>query len=171
MALLPAPDVYGYTIFCDDIRQEVGGKIFFIGAYTGTMIVHVPFPASLSIFAMGIVLLQRKSVFVPKIGLRIFLPGDPDDAPSIQAEANETAEGAIAAATAAEAETLHPDTHELEADRYVISHSYLKFAQLVIKQPGVVKVRGLIGDDMIRLGALRVSPPPLQISTSGQWSN
>jgi hypothetical protein len=159
MALLPAPDIYGYTIFCDDIRQEVGGKFIFIGAYGGPMIVHVPFPATLSTFAMGITLLQRKSVFVAKVGLRIFLPGDPDDAPSIQAEVNEIAEDAIAAATAAEAETLDPDTQGPEADRYVIAHNFLKFAPLVIKQPGIVKVRAVIGDDMVRLGALRMSPP------------
>ena len=163
MAILPAPDVYGYTIFCDDIRQEVDGKFFFIGAYGTTMIVHVLFPATLPIFAMGITLLQRRSVFVPNIGLQVFLPGDPDDAPSIQAEIVENTEGAIAAVIAAQREALHPDTHGLETDRYVISHSYLKFTQLVIKQPGVVKVRAVIGEDTVRLGSMRVSPPP-QIS-------
>jgi hypothetical protein len=166
MALLPAPDVYGYTIFCDDIRQEVGGKIFFIGAYSGTMIVHIPFPATLAAFAMGITLFQRRSVFIPNIGLRVFLPGDPDDAPSIQAEIVENTEGAIAAITAAESEALHPDTRGLETDRYMISHSYLKFTQLMIKQPGVVKVRAVVGEDTVRLGSMRVSPPP-QVSIQG----
>lgn len=28
---------YGYTVFCDDIRQEVAGKLSFIGAYNGSL--------------------------------------------------------------------------------------------------------------------------------------
>jgi hypothetical protein len=160
MALLPAPDVYGYTIFCDDIRQEVGGKVSFIGSYSGTMIVNVPFPATLPIFAMGITLLQRRRVFIPNIRLWVFLPGDPDDAPSMQAEAGESIDGAIAAATSAETDALHPDAHGLEEDRYVILHTHIRVSQLTIKQPGVMKVRAVIVDDMVRLGGMRISPPP-----------
>jgi hypothetical protein len=37
MTLLPSPDVWGYTIFCDDIREEIGGKVSLIGIYAGTM--------------------------------------------------------------------------------------------------------------------------------------
>jgi hypothetical protein len=170
MPLVPAPDVYGYTIFCDDIRREVDGKFSFIGAYSGTMFVHVPFPVTLPIFGLAITLFQKKTIFVPEVGLQIFLPGDPEDAPSIQAKGHESTEGAVAAATAAATDALHPDARGPEEDRYVILHNQLRFTQLMIKQPGVVKVRAVIGDDMIRLGSLRVSPPP-QIPVSGQWNN
>jgi hypothetical protein len=159
MALLPSPDVYGYTIFCDDIRQEADGKLSFIGAYPGVMIVHVPFPAPLPTFAMGVTLLQRRRVFVPGLSLRIFLPGDADEAPSIQGEMGEVIGGSVAAETA-QVNALHPDTQVSGEDSYVTMLANLKFAPLVIKQPGILKVIAVIGDNMIRLGAMRISTPP-----------
>jgi hypothetical protein len=160
MAIIPRPDVYGYTIFCDDIRREIDGKVSFIGVYNRTMIVHVPFPIILPIFGMGVTIFQKKTVFVPKVGLRIFLPGDPDDAPSIQGEAGESKEGVIAAAAAAETDALHPDARGLEEDRYLIMTNELRFTQFPIRQPGVVKVWVAIGNDMMQIGGLRVSPLP-----------
>jgi hypothetical protein len=29
----PAPDIYGNTIFCDDVRFEIDGKITYVGTY------------------------------------------------------------------------------------------------------------------------------------------
>jgi hypothetical protein len=124
------------------------------------MIVHPVFPAMLPVFAIGITLLQRKRIFVPKAELRIFLPGDTDDTPSIQAEAGESRMGASAAATAAETDALHPDARDSKDEGYVSMNHHLRFAQLPIKQPGILKVRALVGADMVRLGSLRISPPP-----------
>jgi hypothetical protein len=167
MTLIPTPDVYGYTIFCDDIRYEVGGKASFMGSYSGAMIVHVPFPATLPMLAVSITLLQRRKLFIPNVGLRIFLPGDPDDVPSIQAEAVETTDGAIAAATAAGKDALHPDAQTPNEDSYVMINHHLKFGQLVIKQPGILKVRAVVGENMVRLGSMSISPPP-EFSASQQ---
>jgi hypothetical protein len=83
MTVLPIPEIYGYTIFCDDIRQEVGGKISFVGVYSGTMFVHGEFPVTLPKFAFGISLMQRREILEPNIQVQIFLPGDPEDSPSI----------------------------------------------------------------------------------------
>jgi hypothetical protein len=159
MAIIARPDIYGYTIFCDDIRREIDGKVSFIGVYSRTMIVHVAFPFVLPIFGLSITIFQKKTVFVPKIGLRIFVPGDPDDAPSIQGEFGESNEGAIAALAAAETDALHPDTRGLEEDRYLIMTNEFKFTTFPIKQPGVVKVWAAIGDATVQIGGLRVSPP------------
>ncbi len=168
MPLLPAPDVYGYTIFCDDIRYEMGGKVSFMGSYSGgTMIVHAPFPAMLPMMAMAITLLQRRRIFIPKAELRIFLPGDPDEVPSIQAEAGETSMGAAAATTAAEIDALHPDARGSKDEGYVTMNHHLRFAQLPIKQPGILKVRAVVGADTVRLGSLRISPPLV----SGNWNS
>jgi hypothetical protein len=164
MALLPAPDIYGYTIFCDDIRQEFDGKFFLIGVYSGVMIVHIPFPAKLPTFAMRATVFQRKKIFIPKVTLRVLLPGENEDTASIQIEAGETMEGAIVAATSAEVDSLYPDTQIPNEDRYVSLHANMKFVQFEIKQPGVMKVRAVVGDNIVRLGGIRISPPP-QAST------
>ena len=37
-------DQYGYSIFCDDIRNEPGGKLSFIGCYNGVILISGQFP-------------------------------------------------------------------------------------------------------------------------------
>ena len=55
-----SPEAYGYTIFCDDIRAEVGGKLTYVGSYSGTMLVHGSFPTIVPKLALGMVYLQRR---------------------------------------------------------------------------------------------------------------
>jgi hypothetical protein len=160
MALIPQPDVHGYTIFCDDIREEVGGKHSLMGAYGGLMIINVPFPVTLPTFAFAVTVLQRRKIFNPSVAIWVFLPGDSGDEPSIQGEFGEVAQGTIASATSAATEALHPDARAPYEDQYIILSTNMKFSPLIMKQPGVVKVRAIIGDNMYRIGAMSVSPPP-----------
>jgi hypothetical protein len=160
MALIPTPDTYGYTIFCDDIREEAGGKHSFMGTYIGQMIIHVPFPITLPTFAFAVTILQRRRVFDPNVTIWVFLPGDSHDEPSIQGKFGEAVHGNIAESTAAETAALHPDTHVPDEDQYLTLGTHMKFSQIVMKKPGLIKVRAVIGDNMYRLGGLRVSPPP-----------
>ncbi len=165
MALSSTPDIYGYTIFCDDIREEAGGKHSFMGTYGGLMIIHVPFPATLVTFAVAVTILQKRKIFEPNLGLWIFLPGDSENEPSIQGKFSEIEHGKVAGATLAETEALHPDSlgrDEPIDDIYVALNAHMKFSQMIMKQPGIVKVRAVIGDNIYRLGAMRVSPPPTQ---------
>src|ERR1700730_10196073 len=89
MALLDAPDFYGHTLFCDDIRAEADGKMMFIGVYLDQMFVHSDFPVTLPKFGFGITFVQKQRLFDPNLGIRIFLPQYSDDAPSIQADMRE----------------------------------------------------------------------------------
>jgi hypothetical protein len=42
--IAPVPDFYGYSIFCDDIRLEIDGKVTYVGAYTsGILLVKTDF--------------------------------------------------------------------------------------------------------------------------------
>jgi hypothetical protein len=153
MTLLNPPDTYGYTIFCDDIRHEVDGKINFIGTYAGTMFVNGTFPIALPKFGFGMTLLQRREILVANVAVRIFLPGDIDDTPSIHGKFAEINEGTVAEQTAAEVAQLPKD--EIS---YVGLHLNLIVSPLVINAPGVIKVRAVRGDDMVRLGAMRIVP-------------
>jgi len=40
---------FGITIFCDDIRNEIGGKISMIGCYTGDMLISAVPPVAIPI--------------------------------------------------------------------------------------------------------------------------
>src|SRR5271169_3055754 len=97
------PEIYGYTIFCDDIRQEIGGKFSYIGVYNGFMFIHGSLPVTLPKFCLSITFLQRREILEANIGLRIFLPGETDDdTASVQAEFQELSHGIVAEQTAIE---------------------------------------------------------------------
>src|SRR5262249_39756655 len=98
MITADSPEAFGYTIFCDDIRIEVGGKLTYVGVYTGRMFVHGSFPVTVPKLALGITYMQRHDKLVWPITYWIFLPGDGEDKPSIIAEMPEESAGdAIAA--------------------------------------------------------------------------
>ena len=77
------PYPYGYTIFCDDIRDEVGGKTSFIGTYRGVMRIHGDLPITLPKFCIYAVFVGERGRQIDELVLSIFLPGDTDVAPSI----------------------------------------------------------------------------------------
>jgi hypothetical protein len=156
MTIHPSPDIYGYTIFCDDVRQELGGKISFIGVYSGTMFVHGEFPLTLPKFGFGISLLQRREIFEANVELQIFLPGDAEESPSIALQGSEAVEGAIAVQTAAAVEGL-PKGDE----RVLAMHLNVIASPLIFKEPGIMRVRGALRrGDVIRLGAIRIVSQP-----------
>src|ERR1700730_15686038 len=159
MALLDSSHAYGWTTFCDDIRQEIGGKFCYIGVYNGFMVVHGTLPVTLPKFCLAITLLQRREILDVNIGLRIFLPGDEDDTPSIRADFAETAQGIIAEQTAEQAAHLPKSDFS-----YVAMHAKLIFSPFTITQMGDLRVRALRADDLIRLGAIRIIPPQPEAS-------
>jgi hypothetical protein len=134
-------DFVGNAIFCDDIRQEVDQKASYIGVYSaGTMIVNGAFPVTLSKLGIALTFAQRRELFVPNIGIRIFLPGDTDEKASIEAEA---APGAAMPA--------------LDEDMpMVMIVAQLLLSPLVISQPGAIRVRVLREGLLHRLGVLQV---------------
>jgi hypothetical protein len=152
MALLDPPDFFGTTIFCDDIRQEVGGKITFIGYYGIEMVIHGVFPAVLPKFAFGVNFFQRRTVFEPKIGIRIFMPGDPDDAPSITADMSHPNPDDVL--------KTPPSPSKPGEISSIAMMANLVFSPFTISGPGSIKVRIERRGDLVRAGALVVSPPP-----------
>jgi hypothetical protein len=158
MAVLDPPQVYGYTVFCDDIRQEIGGKFSYIGVYSGFMFVNGSFPITLPKLCLAITFLQRREILDANIGLRIYLPGETDDdAPSIQADLQEQKEGIVAEQTAAEVAGLpKPDIS------FVAMHAKMLFSPVVITQAGDIRVRAVRKGELIRLGGLRVAMAPAE---------
>src|SRR5262245_49177154 len=85
----------GYTIFCDDIRQEVGNKASLMGIYGSDLLVHQAFPTAMH--RMGFYINYREDPYAPlnNMTLCIYLPGDEDGKPFYKAEI-ERSEGQIA---------------------------------------------------------------------------
>ena len=163
MKLLDAPDAWGYTIFCDDIRVEIGNKLTYVGTYGGRMVVPGTFPATISKFCLGVVYYQRMSKGVLPVRINVFLPGDPDEKPSVQAEMPpEASQQAVESA-----KELASRVETEEAAAFVTAYMQFALTPATIAQPGLIKVRAIRGDEMIRLGTMEIrsataiAPPPL----------
>jgi hypothetical protein len=149
------PEAFGYTIFCDGIRIEIGGKLTYVGVYqSGTMLVPGSFPATMPKLALGIVYKQRHDKVVLPFTLWIFLPGDADDKPSIIAEMPEEAARAAIEEAKATAERMTAE------GVFATLNSQFAITPLHIAQPGLLKVRAVRGDQLIGLGSLNIVPAP-----------
>lgn len=149
METAPPPPVYGHTVFCDDIRSEVGGKVTFVGVYQSEMTVQgATFPLLLPRFGFGVVYSQRRDLFRPEFVVRIYLPGDKDDAPSIELSLPDDP-------------IFNEEINRLgesppDDPRYVVRGMNIPVSPLIIPQEGLIKVRVVREDKMIRLGSLMV---------------
>lgn len=151
MITIDPPDCFGFTIFCDDIRDEIGGKHSFIGTYSGRLFVHGDFPLAIPKFGFGISYAQRREVFDPIVEIRIYLPGDSDEQPSIQTGLSEQ----DMRSGASEAQT-RLDSIPDAIGRYIVLRHNLVLAPLVISQAGMIKVRAVRGDTLVRIGSLQI---------------
>ena len=140
-------DVFGNTVFCDDIRHEIDGKISFIGTYPGGMQVHGSFPATVPKFAFSISLWQRRTVFQKKIELWIYLPEDEEEKPSVVSTL----------------ETPDPPEPTQSADAlmfpggpFVVMRAQIIMAGMVVKAPGVIRVRALREGKLFPIGSLPI---------------
>jgi hypothetical protein len=160
MITLDGPDFYGYTIFCDDIRHEVGGKVSYIGVYRERLYVHGSFPFVVPKFGFGITCLQKARLFLPISKLVIFLPGDADDKPSIEAEGPPPGYERDAR-EAAEEDSSNPHGQIRVAANVVIG-------PVEISQPGFIKVRACRNnDELIRCGMLDIQQHPKVTAPQG----
>src|ERR1700749_2758542 len=68
-------DRYGYSIFCDDIRNEPGGKLSFVGCYNGVIFVPPEFPLVLPKLCVHVHILTPPSQPYNSIVVRCYAPG------------------------------------------------------------------------------------------------
>jgi hypothetical protein len=141
---------FGYTIFCDDVRQESNGKLFYIGVYQGDMIIHVQPPTMLPSFVAIVHYLERPGESGLPVKMKMFAPGAEStpifefDVPVEQMRSS----------------PLPPDKEG--EDKVLRASIPMKLAPFIVPSEGLIKIRAYRGDDEIRLGTLRVqfqTPP------------
>ena len=141
---------YGYCIFCDDIRNEVGEKLSFIGCYNGTMFVAQKFPMTLPKFCAHVTLVTPSTQPYRSIVLKCYGPGE--DRPLLEERL----------------ETPQMDEQEEIADKVqrvevapvsIVAAASLVFSPLKIRQPGLISVRAVIdgAQGEVNIGSLIVS--------------
>lgn len=134
----------GHVIFCDDIRQEMNGKVTFVGAYSNFLFVNGTLPVVLPKLCMGIVYREETDSLQP-VKVKVFLPSDDEDSPT------------ATMAFEPQADMIPPPSEE-----FLFREARLLFELpgAVIAQEGRVRVRAYRGDDEIRLGSLTVALNP-----------
>jgi hypothetical protein len=160
------PVITGHTVFCDDIRVEVGGKLSLIGVYQAVMFVQGEFPITLPKFGLAVRYTEKIGACSDEVKLRVFLPGDAEDAPTI--------DGIIPVEeirqSAAEERLVSVVGNEgnLPPVEYIHVGSNILFSPLVLKQPGLIRVRAFCGDNEIKLGNLGIRKTPPGTETKAQ---
>jgi hypothetical protein len=138
---------YGTAIFCDDIRFEQQGTISLIGCYGSDMVVSTKLPTAIPKFCIFVQLRLPIDIERVQPKLRIYVPGDPIDKPSF--------------------EHIMPPIPDVPSDpsnwgedediQRLIGISYpLMYRPFPIISAGNLKVRAVIGNKIIKVGALKV---------------
>jgi hypothetical protein len=155
------------TIFCDDIRQEIGGKLSLIGIYSGALFVPA-FPATLPKLCLLVKVLTPADDPLRVLKLRILK----DDEVLQEVSLNE--EQLVAASDSSEDLTEEQrEEHKQKKDEHVqVTQLLLAFSPLQLDGPCVLKVRvqtEATEDGELRGLSLRVGqqPQPFGATDSG----
>ena len=141
---------YGYTIFSDDVRQEVGGKISYIGTYNTELILSNPPPIQLAKLVLSINYFDDPKYANKELRLTVHFPGDAEDKPQVDIKIQAEAPGISLQKISDNEQMLH----------FV---GQLVLAPAKFERLGSFRVKMRRGDVVTRLGNLKVSaqePPP-----------
>lgn len=141
---------YGYSIFCDDIRNEVGGKLSFIGCYSSVMFVTRGFPFILPKFCIHSFVVTSAEQPFRSVFIRCYVPTRRDpiideriETPNIPAQRSMVSE-------------LEPG---FQAPRQLVASASLVLSPFDVMGPGLISVRALVdgASEELSLGSLRVA--------------
>ena len=137
------------TVYCDDIRQEVGGKLSLMGVYNGVM--YVPqFPATLpKLWILATYVVSRDDS--PKsLKMRVFKNNEPmadlDALPDYLAELANSRDSGVPL----------PEGSQ----RVISSHAHVCFSPLVLEGPCTLRIAAFVDKDEVRGVGLQVQLQP-----------
>jgi hypothetical protein len=134
------------TIFCDDIRVEQSQKIILIGVYGPVMLISGTLPVMLPNLCFYVqVRLPHDGPLPTKVN--IYLPGAQDDSPNLSVD--------IAAPLAEEIEKAK--NAEPSNNAIIATNVPIFLGPTVIGEEGLIKVRVLCGESVIKAGSLKVT--------------
>jgi hypothetical protein len=143
-----ARNSWGFSLFCDDIRAEVGGKMSIMGVYQADMIfpTNQNFPLTVPKFCILIKYYEILNFFTDEIAISIFLPGDAKDAPTI----------VLPIPRANLAGPTFPYPLEDDQERVFNITFPVALSPFTINQEGFLKVRAKCGSTTTNLGSLMI---------------
>ena len=155
----------GYSIFCDDLRQEVGGKKTLVGMYNAVMFVTDNFPVTIPKLVVLATYSEPAEKRANHVELNVYLPGESEEKPA-------SLRATISFEEAERAGLVGKLTFGDEP-RFVSVQSVIVLSPLVLQSEGSIKVRVRRGDEIIKLGQLliRYASPEVVSQTSGATSS
>lgn len=139
----PIPKKFGITLFCDDIRNEVDGKVTYVGVYNGgSMIFASPFPAQIPKLGIAITLALAPEEETD-YSFEVYMPGDLEGSPSISF---------VSPLEKSDA----PKDVAVNDHRFAIKVQGV-FSPVVIQKEGYIEVRAVRNNEYLRVGRLKVS--------------
>lgn len=138
------------TLFCDDIRHEVGGKLSFIGVYSGGLFVPA-FPVTLAKLCLSVKIVTPADEPLRALNLRVLR-----DEETLQEIALDEEQLAAASDSAEEM------TEEQRNERAQMAQFMLVFSPIQFDGPCTLQVRVQTEDGELRGMALKLeqAPPP-----------
>lgn len=136
------------SVFCDDIRQELGGKLTYVGVYTGALLTQ-SFPLVLPKFFVGVSLLTSHPVPAGPVDIRLLL----DDALIAERQIDLSM---LIASGVAERKPFEP----LGTDQVEVLNTFFVFAPLQIERPATMRIRASIGGEELKALGLKIAQLP-----------
>lgn len=136
----------GDTVFCDDIRQEIGGKVSYIGIYRGAINFPNKLPATLSKLCFAISYVERIGESSDPVELRLFMPGDKEEKPTLVSQLPVEQMRKLPA----------PENFDSEDPAFAMI-AHLQLTNVNLAEEGRIQVRAHRGDQEIRLGSIKVT--------------
>lgn len=147
------PHTYGMTIFCDDVREEVGGKKTFVGCYLDVMKFLEPYPVLIPTFVMHATILEPfEDANVPMNVKVIYEKLDGQEIVMFDADLP---------VDRAEAVVKH------DQESLLASILSLKASPMIFDADGKIKIRGFRGGEAFRFGSLRLQGTTAPPDTNG----
>ena len=150
---------FGHTVFCDDIRHEVTGKLTLVGCYVAGMGFSEPPPAFVPQFAALVTIMIPKTIEFAKIKL-VVLKEEGSDIEEIFEFNREISEE-----EKANSKKVLADGEKSERMAQLMVP--IEWTNLEFRKSGSIKVRAYLDDNLeIRAGALMINFPEASANSS-----
>lgn len=143
-------EAFGTTIFCDDIRHEINGKLTLVGCYSGDLSFNGPPPGMLPTFAALVSFRIPYSVTFESLKLKITKEEGDEVTEMMVVDIGSDDESLKNAINASEKE---------KSEGRVISIIVpFQWSPVPVSQPGFIRVRAYLdGDREVRLGSIKIN--------------
>jgi hypothetical protein len=140
---------HGFTLFCDDLREEKTGKTTYVGVYGDVMYIDGDLPSTLPGLHFAIHLFAAPHSTFETLKIQVAMPGDDIESPAVSFDVDRANLVTIPRLEIGD-ELTHPRSH--------ITFK-LGLVPFPIKGYGRIRVSALWNGEFVPLGSLAVAPP------------